>query len=250
MQKRRRDLERAHQKVLEIIEAGGVPSEDDFAPVWRVYRDLLGEAQHDKCAYCETRFRASYRGAVEHHRPKTAIQEITRLTRDRIVPGPTRRPGYWWLAYRFENWVLSCFDCNAAKGNYFPVRRRNKVIKPRAELSENPWLIDPLRHDPAGAFRFDEFGGIHAQRRTAAYTLRVCKLDRGLLEQERKRTAQALVRDLEDYENAVVSRNDAARRTALRRIKEACAPDAPYAAMTRQLVEERVFLDWPTLSRI
>jgi len=230
-EKNRKNLEKARSRVREIIESGTLPTENDFPKLWRKYRDLLSDAQHGKCAYCESRFKEGYPGAVEHYRPKTAAQEITRSKPGSFSYGRVSKPGYWWLAYNFENWVFSCFSCNTAKRYYFPLRAKRKKMKPGAEASEKPWLINPLREDPSGEFEFDEFGAIYARGRAAEYTRRVCRLDRGDLEQERKRTAVSITRDLEDYENAVVEDNDGLFRSTLRRLREACAPDAPYPTL-------------------
>ena len=59
-------------------------------------------AMHGRvCAYCTGQLTQSDRGDVEHFRPKSE---------------------YWWLAYKFENYVLSCARCNRVrKGKKFPL---------------------------------------------------------------------------------------------------------------------------------
>src|SRR5262249_58453194 len=43
------------------------------------------------CAYCQCHLPGNDRGDVEHFRPKST---------------------YWWLAYKFDNYLLSCSRCN------------------------------------------------------------------------------------------------------------------------------------------
>ncbi len=59
-------------------------------------------AMHGRvCAYCEHDLPRNDRGDVEHFRPKSV---------------------YWWIAYAFENYLLSCSVCNRnLKGDRFPL---------------------------------------------------------------------------------------------------------------------------------
>ena len=78
-----------------------------------VKADLLA-AQHEKCAFCESHVRHVGYGDVEHFRPKAGYQQ--RQT------GTLRRPGYYWLAYYWENLFFCCQLCNNLKRNHFPLR--------------------------------------------------------------------------------------------------------------------------------
>ena len=75
----------------------------DFPKVWR-NADVLGSlyAMHGRaCAYCQSKLQAGDRGDVEHFRPKNM---------------------YWWMAYDFDNYLLSCINCNRIiKGKKFPI---------------------------------------------------------------------------------------------------------------------------------
>lgn len=113
----------------------------------------LHVAQHGKCAWCEEQIRLG--GAhVEHYRPKTGAWRHSRGEVPQVDPHC-----YWWLAWTWENLLLSCGTCNdpAHKGNYFPLdprpRRRKKLAtvwpRPRSVGRESPLLIDPASGDPA-----------------------------------------------------------------------------------------------------
>ena len=70
----------------------------------RTVKDALLQAQYGKCCYCESKFRATSPGAVEHFRPKGAAKQES--------GSPTQYPGYYWLAYSWGNLLVSCETCN------------------------------------------------------------------------------------------------------------------------------------------
>ena len=76
-------------------------------------RTALREAQHRKCCYCESRFDANAAAHVEHYRPKGAVRQDRESRR--------RFPGYYWLAYSWENLYWCCPVCNGRKNDLFPL---------------------------------------------------------------------------------------------------------------------------------
>ncbi len=233
----------ARQDITKIIAGGNNPTHDDFndSPHWKRYKPILAEAQHDgKCAYCESCIRAGYPGDVEHYRPKTAVTQVTEDSNEKYRLGKATKPGYWWLAYSFENFLFSCFECNNKKGTRFPVRGRSKRLKSGSEAKEQPLLLNPYDTDPSKHLHFDEFGGVRGRTAIGRMTVYVCGLDRRYLELERERTAKGVSRDIEDYKDALVENNDLADRQTLRRLLDACRPEEPYAGLARALVEEHL----------
>jgi uncharacterized protein (TIGR02646 family) len=102
------------------------------AQYWRE-PDVLGflYSMHGRsCAYCQGSLTHSDRGDVEHFRPKDV---------------------YFWLAYEFTNYLLSCRRCNSShKGAKFPLagRERPLTFLQRKRLAkEKRLLIDPVE-DP------------------------------------------------------------------------------------------------------
>src|SRR5262249_41491941 len=63
-------------------------------------KEALRRAQHDKCAFCESKMCHTGFGDVEHYRPKAGYKQ-----REGDALG---RPGYYWLAYEWSNLLLSC----------------------------------------------------------------------------------------------------------------------------------------------
>jgi uncharacterized protein (TIGR02646 family) len=124
----------------------------------------LSKMSSDKCAYCEADYDVTQPSDLEHFRPKGAIETDAGL----------RKPGYWWLAARWDNLLPSCIRCNrketltlfdgsrllSGKGNRFPLNdeeRRAHVVG--GESMEEPLLIDPCREDPSDFIRFVDNDG-------------------------------------------------------------------------------------------
>jgi uncharacterized protein (TIGR02646 family) len=111
----------------------------------------LRAAQHDKCAFCESKFSHVGYGDVEHVRPNAGYCQ-----RD---GSSLRRPGYYWLAYEWDNLFFSCQLCNQRfKRNLFPLRHPRKRARSHHDpvTREEPLLIDPGRDAPAAYLRFRE----------------------------------------------------------------------------------------------
>lgn len=73
-------------------------------------KSALWQMQHRKCCYCEREYERKY-SDVEHFRPKA----------EAMRHDGTSEPGYWWLAYRFDNLYFACPPCNRTKSTHFPL---------------------------------------------------------------------------------------------------------------------------------
>ena len=209
-------------------------------------QELL-QTQHGKCCYCESKFEATSPGAVEHFRPKGAVSQ----ERGR----PKEYPGYYWLAYDWNNLLVSCEQCNTAKGTLFPLVDDGARARSHHDDvdTECPLFIGPSREDPR----------LHIRFRGAAVEPLTCKgrstilglhLRRGNLREARMKELNRLrcLRDsvqirgeLEDklspdkFENGkkVLEVLDKAVLKWKREIDEAMLPTAEYSAMARDLLE-------------
>lgn len=112
-----------------------------------VVKTALIKCQHNKCCFSEAKFTRDYSN-VEHFRPKGRI--------DPYPKGKSEYPGYYWLAYSWDNLFLCKSAINSSnKRNYFPLmkgspRNRNHNDK---EI-ELPFLIDVTKEDPRDFIRF------------------------------------------------------------------------------------------------
>jgi hypothetical protein len=111
----------------------------------------LIKAQHDKCAFCESKVGHIAFGDVEHYRPKGGVRQND--------TGPLEQPGYFWLAYAWENLFFACQLCNQSfKKNLFPLA--DPARRARSHLdditAEEPLLIHPADEEPSAFIGFRE----------------------------------------------------------------------------------------------
>lgn len=109
--------------------------------------------QHDKCCFCEAKFSDNSFGDVEHFRPKGAYKRNGNRS--------LTYPGYYWLAYDWNNLMYSCEVCNRSfKKNQFPLRNETtrKPNHTHANLltNEDRLLINPNEEDPSTFITFKE----------------------------------------------------------------------------------------------
>lgn len=99
--------------------------------------------QHGKCAFCEAKPLPVSDGDVEHFRPKAAVRQSD--------VDPLQRPGYYWLAYAWENLLFACERCNRRhKKSLFPlIEPSRRATSHRATIDqEAPVFVDPSAEDP------------------------------------------------------------------------------------------------------
>lgn len=126
--------------------------------IWKELKDTLKKASHTKCWYCES-IDSRSDNAVDHFRPKNAVAECP------------DHEGYWWLAFRWENYRFCCTCCNSrrvdqatgqggGKANHFPLKDEgNRAKTPAHDLAnEEPLLLDPTVSGDAGLLWYDETG--------------------------------------------------------------------------------------------
>lgn len=113
-------------------------------------KEQMMEDQHRKCAYCEQYKNGDF-GCVEHYRPKGGY--------DLGSGTPLQQPGYYWLAYDWQNLLFSCSECNTSyKRNHFPLVNENAHdIEHRDITNEEPAIINPVTTDPGDHIEFSEF---------------------------------------------------------------------------------------------
>jgi hypothetical protein len=174
-------------ELVRVRELARAPTGDEIGDRYRVALDLLWERQHHKCAYCEN-VEQRKRNDVEHFRPKARAARM---------PGSAETHGYWWLAWRWENLLFSCRNCNQSsaggrgKLDKFPLEEGSGVLRAEqdpygaARGVERPLLIDPsiesgvehiqfVPRGPRGGWKPIARGGSPR----GIHTIEVCVLDR------------------------------------------------------------------------
>ena len=200
-------------------------------------RTALREAQHGKCCYCEGRSDAFAALDVEHHRPKGAVRCQGRESEKLF-------PGYYWLAYSWENLYLCCQVCNRSyKKDLFPLEDpAARARSHRDDVSgEEPLLLDPGgSDDPCRHIRFrQEYAvGLTGAGRT---TIEVLDLNREALVDERLRRLKE-IRALQDmvqiYAGSTEPDRVARREEARNELARANLPGAIFSAMAADLLLE------------
>lgn len=153
-------------------------------------KEALRSAQHGKCAFCESLISHTNYGDVEHYRPKAGYKQKE--------ADALQYPGYYWLAYSWENLFLTCQLCNQKfKQNLFPLKKSR--LRARAHThrlnKEQPLLIDPCASDPAHYIGFEEESPYAIDNcEEGKATILILGLDRDALKDARRRRLRMLKR--------------------------------------------------------
>jgi len=136
---------------IDLIHSKGKDLIDEV--LYKATSTLLFAGYFEKCYFCEAALGVQYKGDVEHFRPKGGVRDAD--NKDVYIGlGKNRRkhPGYYWLAYDFNNLMPACSFCNVykrkigGKGTRFPVLGF-RASRPGEEKKEKPVLIHP-NEDP------------------------------------------------------------------------------------------------------
>jgi hypothetical protein len=136
--------------------------------LYKGQRDRFLEAFHWKCAYCELKILPGQRrGDVEHFRPKGRVMDGDGK---HVFSAADKHPGYFWLAYHWQNLLPSCLACNrpgedpqgfaSGKWDRFPVEDGYWAKTWRDVVRERPVLLNPWKDDPNEHLVFDDPTGI------------------------------------------------------------------------------------------
>jgi hypothetical protein len=217
--------------------------------IWTRFKSDLAPATFGKCGYCEVNVVAvdRYKGDVEHYRPKGRVDRLI-IDPDGTVNGQQLfASGYYWLAYSWSNYILTCNPCNSAyKRNFFPLNPE-PAAPPTAgdEADEDPLLLSPFgSKDPAEHLVFDHLGVVGPREGSAygATTITVCGLSRTPLEKKRRQVAELVQRHLDVIENPHASAD--AIDLALQTIAHLGMPDKEHCGMVRGMFAETTSLSW------
>src|SRR5205823_9338448 len=92
-----------------LAEIAALPTEERVEAInrkhriWAELKPYLALLSHEKCWYCES-IQESSDMHVDHFRPE-----------GRIADEGSHGPGYWWLAFDWHNFRLSCTYCNTLR---------------------------------------------------------------------------------------------------------------------------------------
>jgi uncharacterized protein (TIGR02646 family) len=250
------------QRLLEATaELRALPEEERAAYIrrkdslWKDVRPYLAavtgraHSQHDfKCWYCEEKA-ARFTYHVDHFRPKGRVKD----------KGRDPEPGYWWLAFDYRNYRLSCEFCNSphtdeddeetrGKWDQFPLSEGStRADGPNANTDDEiRLLIDPSRSSEVIHLTFDDEGRtrpLHEEGYLydmADRTINVLNLNHQRIVDARRQIREnclRLVRDGdEEYEKWRRGGSPAAAsafRRVCEQIREMVQPWSEFSAMAR-----------------
>lgn len=162
----------------------------------------LKTIQKDTCCFCESKVTQVAYGDIEHFRPKSAFK----TTKGQ----PLQKPGYFWLAYDWNNLLFSCQVCNTSyKGNLFPLIDETKRAHSHAfSIShEEPIIINPSMEEPS--LHIDFYQEIpYGKTQRGKETIQLLGLDRAGGLNESRLEKLAIMKSIENI--AILAGNQAA----------------------------------------
>jgi len=195
-------------------------------------KETLVTMQHGKCCFCEAKILHVSYGDIEHYRPKAGYQQDSSES--------LQKPGYYWLAYVWDNLLLSCTLCNQQyKKNLFPLLHPGKIALSHHDdiTAEQPLLINPAVVNPQDyiGFRAEIPYAINGNAYGKA-TITILGLGRDNLN-EARRTKLAEIAVLFDLIILANNRSDpelhALAGEARKKLDDDVSPTAEYSAMVR-----------------
>lgn len=196
-------------------------------------KEALKRGSHKKCVYCEKNVNDE-NFPVEHYRPKSV---------------------YYWLAYSWDNLLLSCDKCNTKKSDKFEIAGSKAVYSEEClaeihtlgsayDAEELPSLVNPVKEDVENKLTFTLAGRIESTDSRCAYTIETCDLDRATAQENRKAIWSELYNKITDRVQEIRNGD----RDAMIKLngliedftKEAANPKMEYLAFRRYILRERL----------
>ncbi len=194
----------------------------------KTVKKALKKAQHGKCCFCE---RKTEIGDVEHFRGKGGYQQSD--------GEKLQFPGYYWLAYIWDNLFFSCETCNRSfKRNFFPLKTpANRALSHFDDISkESPLIINPSEENPE---LYIEFIG-HQPRaingnQKGLETIKRTGLDRPFID-DRRRDHYVALKVIFNAANKIALA-EGTRKKLLDLVNEAAKSKSEYAGMIRWAIK-------------
>lgn len=206
---------------------------------WSDFKPILLKIYGNKCWYSECSLDGSF-GDVDHFRPKN---KSTALNGTIIL-----RDGYWWLAYDYNNYRLSCEICNRSykgggKNDCFPLKQGSApAINPQS--SDDNILLDPCNQDDYYLIDSDENGDIIAMSSNPQDVERVKKSKKVYNWKEfsegRKKTRLESKTAIEIFEIFYRINNDEGIKKSLEQIKLIIDPKTPYSSFAVKYIYRKI----------
>jgi hypothetical protein len=206
-----------------------------------------------KCVWCEQHRERKRELDVEHYRPKVCVTEWegdAPIVPDAPPREKNERGGYWWLAFAWSNFMLSCKTCNQGwKRSLFPVRApRVADVQEGDERADTPLLLDPsIPFRTGDHFRWTPGGIIEPVSDEGRATIITCGLNRKELLARRGLTAQNVLVHRGQLLQALRRRDGVAVQRETRELAAMGSATAEFTGMVRWFVEQGLGRSWEAL---
>ena len=235
---------------------GAAPDErsttiNSHSNLWKEVKPELKKIFHGKCWYTESP-QAGTDVDVDHYRPKGHVAKIKKDGTGEP------HPGYWWLAFKLENYRYSCIYANrrrrdlesgetGGKADNFPLcDENNRAWCPEDDcFDEQPLLLDPCKRADVALLTFKDDG--EAMPRFAKETrkrsfdranasIKYYNLNHSDFKKARIAIRDELSKRIENAERYFRNLetgdagNDLAYEEAIRDLRNACSVKSPYSS--------------------
>jgi len=232
-------------KDFDLCQGDYISGNKKFKALRKIYghsevKEALMKAHYNKCCYCERCFDDPANLHIEHYRPKGAVKQKQ--------SDKETFPGYYWLAYDWDNLFLSCHPCNSShKGDLFPLAnpacRTASGLSHRYDISkEKPLFVNPASDDPREHIRFKKHVPYHVTKK-GRITIKELKLDthtpilKARLEKIALLDAMRQVVELSEKQSNNIELADIAQKFRVQ-LAAAILPSAPLSSMAKDHLKD------------
>lgn len=206
--------------------------------IWRDFKPILMKYYGEKCWYSECDLTGSF-ADVDHFRPKN---KSTDENKNVIL-----KDGYWWLAYDYLNYRLSCEKSNRSyenggKNDIFPLMKET-VPAEIGKRDDIPVLLDPCEKRDIDLIDCNEMGEIISlstdpyNKYRVDISKRVYNWDCFNLARKKVRSECKKALEMLDM---IYEKIPDGMGVAMLRIHELVDPQRPYSSFARRYIEFKI----------
>jgi len=206
--------------------------------IWSQFKTILKKYYGDKCWYSECSLEGSF-GDVDHFRPKNQSTD----DHGNVILAD----GYWWLAYDYLNYRLSCEKSNRSfgsggKNDIFPIKP-GTIPATQGNINDIPLLLDPCVDSDVALIDCNEAGEIVALSSDPYEILRVDISKRiynlDCFNSARKKIRSKCKTALELFEMAYELAPDK-MVSSISQICELIDPQTPYSSFAKRYIQLKI----------
>lgn len=217
--------------------------------LYKEQRLTLLKVFRNKCGYCEVILTAAdHLGDVEHYRPKGRVTDergdLVFTDRARTKP----HPGYFWLAYRWDNLFPACIACNrpgsgpdgikSGKWDCFPVAKF-RALRPGDEKKEAPLLLNPWLDNPNDHLTFDDdLAVLGSKTERGRETIRILGLNRDGLVELRRQAIRSIKREFWESQQAYQRGDKVRYQDAVTIIRDCIFGNSQFSAVCTAAIKK------------